>query len=186
MSLPSLASLPTDNLYKFGAFVGLIMAVVAFFGWPYVHKQLADEEARRWHETTAKRDSFYVQTTDLLIRAEEIKDKGRKDKIVSQLEEDRRNIWSNDNSRWQYEVNQRNQYLLLFLVIALMFSIAGPLMLFLGLIFWWFKVQCYQDQVIAAEAAKANKESADAAQIMQAAVEKVAAEFRAAIRPSPA
>jgi hypothetical protein len=182
MPMPTFPALPSDNLYKFGAFCGLVMLVVGVFAEPYLKRLWIEDTNKRWDTTEARRDSMEVQSADLLIKAEQITDKERKATVISGIEGERERVRKMEAYGWNKEFDARSEQFWKHIALAKWLGIGGLGLLVVCLALWWKRVQRHQDNALSAKAAKVMAEAKDAEKIKEEAILRVSATLKECIR----
>jgi len=146
MALPTLPSLPTDNLYKFLAIFGLILFVLSIY--------LVFEKANETIENADKKledslnDLFTLRSNHNLSEAQIQLDKLKEsDPLANQWERQLENIREEN-----YNAKEKIQGIINYLLYIMLIS--GIVMMSTGFYYWYYRVQKPLDELTKMELAK--------------------------------
>ena len=140
-------SIPSDNLYKTAAFSGAVLAIVCLAGPMVLQEQFNSTQVAYLKDLNASNVSLYIAMPPITDKSESaVARREELLKLVAQNHESHQN-WLNDSVNMKNKVDGA----------ASLFLWIGCGLFVLGLVLWWMRVQCYQDEILKAEYAKTKK-----------------------------
>jgi hypothetical protein len=182
--VPPLPNLPTDNLYKFAALLGFVLAVIGIVGPLYVEHVYLDLYGERFRATAAALKDHIRWVTEIGLRANpEGMPREKGEEMLQTLKSQKDQAISDTLDELKvYRAEADNNKSILRVV-----GCFGGALAFAGFLLWYVQVQRPQDQTLAAELKTLNldlAEKANAAEVRKrAAAAALATQTSAPVAP---
>jgi hypothetical protein len=164
MNLPNL---PTDSLYKYMAIGGMIFTIFGFyFYFIKIHESaLPIADLKKNVEMEAIKMNSLLHQSEILKQSINDAGKNTSGKLISIYLAEMNQIQEKDTAlqlarteidRELYLINDLEDQKGFARLIALLSSTFGTLLMIFGFIFWYTKIQIYQDEIIKKRSSKLN------------------------------
>lgn len=156
--MPPIPTPPTDNLYKFVAFCGLVLLVLGLAGPAYVERSFLEYFSQRFHATEDRLRDHARWTTEIGVRT---RPEGVTRESAQEMTKELNSLKAFEVTNMQSEVQVYRAAAdgqILALRVA---GVIGAVLLLVGLVLWVYRVQWPQDRKLATDLRLALAELAE-------------------------
>jgi hypothetical protein len=151
-----LPSPPTDNVYKFASIAGLLLLAIGLVLPSFIEQDRVENTFKLVKEAQERRIDYIFKLVEVVQKDKFIDSEEKLKKEMTRIDDSLREMMAKDGHLLNAEIDRRNRITEKRLADLLYVRTIGALLMAVGFVLWYFRVQRHQDRILKAEVVKAE------------------------------